>query len=1780
MFSFKKIKIFIVLLLLIFSIIPAIPIVSADPIEGTDGKINVLYIGYAGFPTIHITADMYDHMYYKDDFKLYTIDVSNYQNDLDDYDLTTFDIVVVDMAIYSLFGDFDAFEAAHNAGVTLVAVMNNGASTPVPDYFDFRDTAALTTSSAYPTETVEIFFAMFEDAASYSEPDPAGYKQFQEDYAENMLMFLAEARNKKMGEESDISDIIDKWEQNKIKFVYIGYTGQEKWSLVNQYSSFMNVTYLPSPWTDQKSIEDFGNNGGFKTPEFVLAYMIMGTNYDSIDANITADENKLGTIAAAGNVRMYSVMSYMMPPYVTEIDDDYKETRADGAQNAQILVFAAQKYEQDTKDAGSRITTNWILKQSGLPYGLYHPDLPDKYYETLADYLTDYAKDDPINKTYNYDSNNLTVGIWFHKAYNGNIEIIDDLIHDLESKGVNVIAGFDIFADTYSGNPMLKYFAKDGTKDTILIGSAISIKGFALSYYDYDAGIEWLEELDVTVQKAVIASSGASSKGIPNDMLVYETIAPNRDGMTDFIILGNTENGPTTYHEQKDWLANRAIKYAILKQKPNADKNIAIMYYNYPPGKDNIGANYLNVMRSLGGDENGVGGILREMKKEGYTVSFDKLPIDENELTEDTLLNLVLSQGINVGSYAPGVLDKLVKERGNTPDDDWWGATLLPVETYKIWFDDIENETIKQTLIREWGEPWNYSKSLDKTQSGMMYVDEHGKRFFVIPAVRFGNVWLTPQPDRALATEKAASYHGGDLPPTHQYVAYYLWLNNMFEADAIVSFGTHGTHEWLPGAPYGLNVNDDLAPLLLKDIPNIYLYIVANVGEGLTAEYRGNALIIDHMTPPMIRSNLDSNADLSYLESEIQAYLIGQAGSDVNKDRQEKIVDRMFDAGIQNIIGIDHLKRILNPGSPQTVTEKQVKDYLKELDHADFSKYLREELYNYIEAVKENNLPYGMHVYGQSMSEEKIASMLRSMWGPPFDQVLYETYYKGNGYAGIPYEDDQMINDLVTALEAAGSPGAMMTLLNNAFDYEKYEINGARPTDTDHGKIVRFILGPVMDIQGDDADAVILEWKSNGVFEELKAEIIFAYYFYTDEPSDAQIEAVMKRMVQYCINERNNNFRAIDSGLVNEALIDEFKTQTYQNQAVVAYMTGYGRLEYADRLRECGPLEMKSLLSALSGGYIPPSAGNDPIQNRDAVPTGRNFYGIDPAKFPTKSAWDVGKSLADQLLADYYAKYGEFPNTVAFSRFGTEFIRDEGALEACALYLLGTEPVWDTNGNVDPKMVKVIPLSELTLTLKDGTVINRPRIDIVYASAGMRDSFGDKLKLLNVAVKTVSNLDEPPEWNYVRVNTEALRQNPATAPFAEMRCFANEPGNYEIGTGNMISASGSWDNPADVANMYLNKMGYVYGDDDYWGVSARALLEALLKKTDATVHAASSNLYDSLDNDDFFQYFGALNLAVKNARPDGRLPEMYVADTRTVGQSARDNAGKVYSMKQYMSIDMESRYKNEAWISGMMESGYAGSGMFSDFVDNLFGWAVTSDGQLVSFSDWSDVFDIYVSDKYDLGLADYFSNNPYAYQSITGRMLESIRKEYMVATTDEQRSQLSLMEQKLVNDYVQSVIDYGVVCCDHTCGNPRFDTFMKGQMSVLGIDPEKEQQYWAQVTGATYRGEPQSGTTPTSGGAAGGGYGMAAGIAGPGGDGESGASEGAGYDSSGSPGSGRPGDVFGYEMTESYGSVKGSMGSIRDFLGNPSFSSSNAFVLLGIIGLCAAVFYGFKKKNI
>ena len=463
------------------------------------------------------------------------------------------------------------------------------------------------------------------------------------------------------------------------------------------------------------------------------------------------------------------------------------------------------------------------------------------------------------------------------------------------------------------------------------------------------------------------------------------------------------------------------------------------------------------------------------------------------------------------------------------------------------------------------------------------------------------------------------------------------------------------------------------------------------------------------------------------------------------------------------------------------------------------------------------------------------------------------------------------------------------------------------------------------------------------------------------------------------------------------------------------------------RIVESGPRELDHLLDALGGGYVPAGNGGEPIRNPDAYPTGKNFYGIDPDKVPKPAAWTVGVFLADRMLKDHVAEHGRYPERVSFVIWGTETLRHEGVLESQIFHLLGTRPVWDARGRVVD--VEVVPAREL----------GRPRVDIVIASAA-EGMFNNVTRLMDEAVQRVKVLNEAD--NFVRRHYLATRAALIDRWYGEedadrragVRIFDEPPGTFNLNTSRIAAASGTWDSDRPMADEYLSKMGHGYGNG-FWGEPMEDVFRLALSGTEKVVHSSSTMLYGALDNDDFFMYMGGLAAAVRSI--DGESPEMVVTNTRDPGQP------EMTGIDKFLGAEFRTRYVNPTWIEGMQREGYAGAGEMRAFVEYLWGWDATVP-ETVDDAMWQESFAVYVEDRHDLDLKAFFDeHSPHAYQDITGRMVETIRKGYWApddATTE-----------RLLREHVESVAAHGVGCSEHTCGNPRLLRYVLEQGAVMNI---------------------------------------------------------------------------------------------------------------------------------
>jgi hydrogenobyrinic acid a,c-diamide cobaltochelatase (EC 6.6.1.2) len=231
-------------------------------------------------------------------------------------------------------------------------------------------------------------------------------------------------------------------------------------------------------------------------------------------------------------------------------------------------------------------------------------------------------------------------------------------------------------------------------------------------------------------------------------------------------------------------------------------------------------------------------------------------------------------------------------------------------------------------VIKDWGEP-------DQAKI-MTWSDPKGRKFIVLPGVRYGKILFTPQPSRGWEQDIKKLYHDIHIAPHHQYIAFHLWLKRGFKADAVAHIGTHGTHEWLSGKEVGFT-REDPPELLIQELPNIYPYIVDDVGEGLQAKRRGMATVIDYMTPPLDKSGMNR-------EAKLLAALI----SDYTAAREKS--PQLAAAKLEDINTLARKTGIL---TDLKLTSISTPEQAEELD-------------DYLKEIGEKVSPFGLHTFGRS----------------------------------------------------------------------------------------------------------------------------------------------------------------------------------------------------------------------------------------------------------------------------------------------------------------------------------------------------------------------------------------------------------------------------------------------------------------------------------------------------------------------------------------------------------------------------------------------------------------------------------------------------------------------------------------------------------------------------------------------------------------------------------------------------------------------------------------------
>ena len=394
--------------------------------------------------------------------------------------------------------------------------------------------------------------------------------------------------------------------------------------------------------------------------------------------------------------------------------------------------------------------------------------------------------------------------------------------------------------------------------------------------------------------------------------------------------------------------------------------------------------------------------------------------------------------------------------------------------------------------------------------------------------------------------------------------------------------------------------------------------------------------------------------------------------------------------------------------------------------------------------------------------------------------------------------------------------------------------------------------------------------------------------------------------------------------------------------------------------------ELGNLLHSLDGGYVPPGPSGSPTRGLvNVLPTGRNFYSVDPKAIPSRNAWDVGSALAESLIARYLNDTGEYPRSVGLTVWGTSAMRTQGDDIAEVLALLGTRPVWD-DASRRVTGFAVVPAGEL----------GRPRIDVTVRISGFfRDAFPHVVDLIDDAVNAVAELDESPEINYVRAHVAEDLARGSDNRAATTRIFGSRPGAYGAGLLPLIDAR-NWRSDSDLAEVYAVWGGYAYGRG-VAGRDARAELESNYRRISVAAKNQDTREHDIVDSDDYFQYHGGMVAMVRHLT--GSSPQAYVGD------SAVPDQVRTRTLAEETRRVFRSRVVNPRWLTAMQRHGYKGAFEMAATVDYLFGYDATAG----VVDDWM-YEQLATSYVFDEQIRDFMlRSNPWALRGIAERLLEA-----------------------------------------------------------------------------------------------------------------------------------------------------------------------------------------------
>jgi magnesium chelatase subunit H len=400
--------------------------------------------------------------------------------------------------------------------------------------------------------------------------------------------------------------------------------------------------------------------------------------------------------------------------------------------------------------------------------------------------------------------------------------------------------------------------------------------------------------------------------------------------------------------------------------------------------------------------------------------------------------------------------------------------------------------------------------------------------------------------------------------------------------------------------------------------------------------------------------------------------------------------------------------------------------------------------------------------------------------------------------------------------------------------------------------------------------------------------------------------------------------------------------------------------------------ELGGIMELLNGEFLMPAPGGDPIRNPDVLPTGRNMHALDPSSIPTAAAVEVANDVVRKLLEKLADQNnGKFPESIAFTLWGTDNIKTYGESLAQVLALVGVRPVADSLGRVNK--VELIPLEQL----------GRPRIDVVVSCSGVfRDLFINQMNLMDRGIKMAAEADEPLDQNFVRKHAiEQAKELGVSLRDAACRVFSNSAGSYSANVGLAIE-NGGWENEGQLQEQFLTRKGFAFNADKPGMMEQQAeLFKSALKRVDVTFQNLDSSEISITDVSHY--YDSDPTKVVQSLRDDKKKPMSLMADTTTANAQVR-------TLSETVRLDARTKLLNPKFYDGMLATGYEGVREIQKRLRNTMGWSATA-GEVDNFV-FEDANSVFIEDpEMQKRLLD---TNPNAFRDMVTTFLEANGRGY------------------------------------------------------------------------------------------------------------------------------------------------------------------------------------------